>query len=184
MLAARASVNIATKTARAAFVVSLGFGAVGCGGSQERFDGAAFRDGNVAFRVNSVPPAWERISVADASLAFRDVSHQGTVLINGRCGQRGVDDTPLSALTGHLVMGTTEREFDSEVVVPLDSREAMHTKMRAKLDGVKMSYDIFVLKKDGCVYDFVYVAPPERVAGVPEFERFVMGFHTAGPGAM
>ena len=184
MLAARASGNMATKTAAAAFLVSLGFGAAGCGGAQERFDGAAFRDGNVAFRVERVPAAWERISVAAASLAFRDASHEGSVLINGRCGERGVDDTPLSALTGHLVMGTTEREIDSEVVVPLDSREALHTQMRAKLDGVKMAYDIFVLKKDGCVYDFVYVAPPAHVAGVPDFERFVMGFRTAGPGAM
>jgi hypothetical protein len=184
MLAARASVNLATRTAAAAFLVSLSFGAAGCGGPQERFDGAAFRDGNVAFRVERVPPAWERISVADASLAFRDASHEGSVLINGRCGERGVDDTPLSALTGHLVMGTTEREVDSEVVVSLDSREALHTQMRAKLDGVKMAYDIFVLKKDGCVYDFVYVARPAHVTGVPEFERFVMGFRTVGPGAM
>ena len=29
------------------------------------------------------------------------------------------------------------------------------------LDGVPMAYDIFVLKKDGCVYDLVYVAPPD-----------------------
>lgn len=177
MLPARASVKIA--------VLACFTAIAGCGGSQTRFDGAVFRDGKVAFRVNNVPAAWERISVTDASLAFRDAGHDGSILVNGRCGLRGVDDTPLSALTGHLVMGTTERELDAEVVVPLDSREALHTQMRAKLDGVKMAYDIFVLKKDGCVYDFVYVAPPDRAAaGSIDFEHFVMGFRTAGPGAL
>lgn len=181
MRSARASVNSATKLAAAAFFVAL----AGCGGTQERFDGATFHDGKVSFRVNAVPGSWERIAVTDASLAFRDASHDGSVLVNGRCGERGVDDTPLSALTGHLVMGTTEREFDTEVVMPLDSREALHTQMKAKLDGVKMAYDIFVLKKDGCVYDFVYVAPPDRIhAGAAEFQRFVMGFRTAGSGAL
>ncbi|MEO6419937.1 MAG: hypothetical protein ABIP39_11045 [Polyangiaceae bacterium] len=171
---------MAPKLAVVAFFASV----VGCGGTQERFDGAAFRDGKISFRVNTVPSSWERIDVTDASLAFRDASHDGSVLVNGRCGERSIDDTPLSALTGHLVMGTTEREFEVETVVPLDSREALHTKMKAKLDGVQMAYDIFVLKKDGCVYDFVYVAPPDRTGGSTEFERFVMGFRTAGAGAL
>jgi hypothetical protein len=55
--------------------------------------------------------------------------------------------------------------------------------MRAKLDGVVMSYDIYVLKKDGCVYDFVYVASPDRFGeGTSAFERFVGGIHTLPAG--
>ena len=37
----------------------------------------------------------------------------------------------------------------------MDGREAMHTVMSAKLDGVPKMFDAYVLKKDGCVYDFV-----------------------------
>ncbi len=63
--------------------------------------------------------------------------------------------------------------------IPFDGREALHGRLTAKLDGVPMGYDLFVLRKDGCIYDFVYVAPPARVAeGVPGFEHFVQGFHT------
>jgi hypothetical protein len=55
----------------------------------------------------------------------------------------------------------------------------MHTVLDAKLDGVRMSYDIYVLKKDQCVYDFVYVAEPSRFEqGAPAFEQFVSGFRT------
>ena len=37
--------------------------------------------------------------------------------------------------------------------------------LRAKLDGVPMSYDIFVEKKNGCVYDLVYVGRPDAFDG-------------------
>jgi hypothetical protein len=33
------------------------------------------------------------------------------------------------------------------------------------------------MKKDGCVYDLVYIAPPEQFgAGIGAFSRFVDGF--------
>jgi hypothetical protein len=84
-------------------------------------------------------------------------------------------------------MGTTDRTVDSQEVVPFDGREAMHTLLRAKLDGVPMQYDLYVMKKDGCVYDIVYVASPDRFAqGSPEFERFARATHaaTSAPGAV
>jgi len=103
------------------------------------------------------------------------------------------DDTPLASLTAHLIMGTTERDFLDEKTVPFDGREARHTVLRAKLDGVPRIYDIYVAKKDGCVYDFVYIAPPQGGAGADAgadaqgtgaFEGFVGGFHTLGSGAL
>jgi hypothetical protein len=149
-----------------------------CGGTTQHFDGAVYKDEKVAFRVPAVPPEWRRIDVSDASIAFRDDTHDASILLNARCGRRD-DDTPLRALTQHLILGTTERVFDLEETIPFDAREALHTVMRAKLDGVVMTYDIYVMKKDGCVYDFVYVAAPDRFAeGAPTFESFVKGVHT------
>ena len=98
-------------------------------------------------------------------------------MVNMRCDRRD-DDVPLAALTQHLIMGTTEREFASEKVFPFDEREARHTVMRAKLDGVPLTYDIFVMKKDGCVYDLVFVARDSQYArGADAFHKFVSGFH-------
>ena len=78
-------------------------------------------------------------------------------------------------------MGTTEREFDAQDVLPFDGREALHSLLRAKLDGVPMQYDIYVTKKDGCVYDLVYVAPPGRfAAGAAAFEPFATGVRSEG----
>ena len=151
----------------------------GCGGSEKGFDGHVYRDGRIAFRTGDVPSGWKRIDVTDASLAFRDETHAASVLLNARCGMRD-DDVPLVALTGHLIMGTTERAYSKEETIPFDGREARHSILKAKLDGVMLGYDIYVEKKDGCVYDFVYVSSPDEKNGTAEFEHFVADFRTLG----
>jgi hypothetical protein len=66
-----------------------------------------------------------------------------------------------------------------EETVPFDRREARHTVMKAKLDGVPLVWDAYVMKKNGCVYDMVYVAPPDRFEeGTAAFERFAQGFRS------
>ncbi|MGO9000289.1 MAG: hypothetical protein ACLQVI_43745 [Polyangiaceae bacterium] len=169
--------------------------AVACGSAPPRLDAGVYREGPLAFRVGDVPPSWHSVHVDGATLAYRDEGHLASILLDGRCYRKD-DDVPLLALTDHLVMGTTDRQIASQETVPFDEREAMHTRLRAKLDGVPMDYDIFVLKKDGCVYDFVYVADPSKnengeagaqatataTTGASAFERFVATFHTL-PGA-
>jgi hypothetical protein len=169
--------------------------AIGCGSATPRLEAGVYREGAIAFRVGDVPSSWRAVRVEGATLAYRDEAHRASILLDGRCYRKD-DDVPLLALTDHLVMGTTEREFTSQETLPFDGRDAMHSRLRAKLDGVPMDYDIFVLKKDGCVYDFVYVAEPGPSAreasdasaapatddGTSAFERFTGTFHTL-PGA-
>ena len=150
------------------------FLATACGGPT--FDGQVFRSGDLAFRVGPVPPAWHSIEATGALLAFRDDDAPATVLVNGRCGLDG-DDVPLEALTHHLFLQFTAREILSQSRVDLDGRAALRTEMVAELDGVKKHYLVYVLKKDGCVYDFLYVSSGADEGG-SAFERFVRGFGT------
>ncbi len=155
----------------------LACGLAACAASAS-FDGTVYRGGGVAFRVGAVPGSWRRVSLPVADLAFRDDPHDASILVNSRCSASD-RDTPLLALTEHLIIGTTDRHLTTEEVVSFDGREARHTVLTAKLDGVTMAYDVFVLKKDGCVYDLVYVTTPGGAgAGTAEFEAFVRGFHT------
>jgi len=152
-------------------------GAIACGGPTATFESGVYRGHGVAFGVGDIPAAWHRVDVEDAALAFRD-DHGSSVLVNVRCNVRA-DDIPLVALTNQLVMGTTDREYVKEETVQLDRREARHTVMRAKLDGVELVWDAYVMKKDGCVYDIVLVAPPDRFEqGSASFDRFAAGLHT------
>jgi hypothetical protein len=145
--------------------------------SGESLQGGVLVKGPLRIRLGPVPAGWRPVEVGGADLAYRDDAREGSAMFHVRCGGHD-DDAPLSALTGHLIMGTTERDFVSQETLPFDHREAQHTLMRAKLDGVPMQYDIYVMKKDGCLYDLVYVAPPERfAAGAADFERFAQGLH-------
>jgi hypothetical protein len=150
-------------------------------GSARSFDGTTYEHGKLAFSVGPVSPDWRAIDVRGATLAFRDEVHGGSVLLNARCEQEDTD-TPLAALTAHLLAGTTERVYLVEETIPFDGREARRTEVRAKLDGVPMTYDVYVLNKNGCTYDFVYLAPQQAFDdGASAFERFVRGFHTRVP---
>jgi hypothetical protein len=161
---------------RRSFVLLLLSVFVACGGSSLK--GSVYRGGGLAFRVGDTPPAWRPIKVTNTRLAFRDEQAEATILVNGRCGQDG-DDVPLLSLTQHLFMSFTEREMLEQAVIPMDGREAMHTVMRAKLDGVPKFFDAYVLKKDGCVYDLVGIWAVDKFeTHRAAFERFAVGFQT------
>ena len=150
--------------------------AVGCG-HVASLQAGVLRKGDLSVRLGPVPAEWSRISLDGADVAYRDERRQASILLNVRCHERD-GDAPLGSLTAHLVMGTTERQVLGEETIPFDGREALHTQMSAKLDGVPLQYDLYVAKKDGCVYDVVYVAPREEFeAGVAAFERFAVGLH-------
>ncbi len=162
------------------------FALVACAGTARKsFDGGVYRDGPVAFQVPPVPAGWRVVQVTDASLAYRDEQHGASILVNARC-HRPDEGTPLLALTNHLLMGSTTRDVVSQETEPFDGREALHTKLRASWDGVPMAFDIYVMKKDGCIYDFVYMGDPAGYdPGARDFEAFVGGFRTLpGSGAV
>jgi hypothetical protein len=149
---------------------------LGLGCSASNFDGKLFRQGNVAFRLEHLPPSWRNIEISDTALAFRDDEHGTTVAINGRCG-RDAEDVPLQSLTQHLFLQFTERQLESQQLIPLDGREALETQMIAKLDGVEKHFHVVVLKKDGCVYDFLQIANARQEP--EDFRFFVSGFSSA-----
>jgi hypothetical protein len=147
------------------------------------FDGRIYRGDGLSFRTGPVPGSWRRIEMDQALIAFRDDGAAATIAINGRCGEDG-DDVPLRALTAHLFLEFTDRREQSQALVSLDGREALRTEMVAKLDGVPMRFTVYVLKKNGCVYDFLYIAE----SGGPrssqaDFEGFVRGFATLRAGS-
>jgi predicted Zn-dependent protease len=153
--------------------------AAGCGATT--FDGRIFKNASLSFRLAEVPSGWRQLESDEALLAFRDDSAPASIVVNGRCGRDG-DDVPLSSLTHHLFLQFSDRVIENEVKITLDGREALHTELLAKLDGVQKRFTVFVLKKNGCVYDFIHIAPPSASAESREhFVSFVQGFSTISP---
>jgi hypothetical protein len=147
-----------------------------CGGPV--LEGNVYRGDDFAFRLGPRPNAWRAIEVDGALLSFRDDPAGATIAVNGRCGVDG-DDVPLKALTHHLFLNFTAREVVAQEELELDGRAALRTEMNAQLDGVPRKFIVFVMKKDGCVYDFVWIGPEhDKASGIASFERFVRGFST------
>jgi hypothetical protein len=148
--------------------------ATGCGASAT-FRNGIFDDGTVRYHVGSPGPGWERIAVGDNDLAFNN--HQlGTISANSTC--REYNDVPEQALMNELLFGTRERVFRLEETITIDGRGAQHTVVDLELDGVPITLEIFLVRKDGCIYDLSRIS--SRTAfelGRPALITFVNGFH-------
>jgi len=76
-----------------------------------------------------------------------------------------------------LLMGFTERQKRQSERVLIDGREGLRSLYVAKLDGVARELDLFVLKKDGCIFDLSYIAPLGKgEVWRGEFNRMVSEF--------
>jgi hypothetical protein len=140
------------------------------------FENSVFSKPQVSYRIGELPNHWERVFLEGNDLAFAETDTGRAISINSTC--EGHDDPPLPVLTRHLLMGFTEREELSQALIPLDGREALRSRHTAKLDGVPVELEFVVLKKDGCVFDFTYVAPPGQAeARRADFEALIAGFH-------
>jgi hypothetical protein len=150
-----------------------------CGGAQ--FDGVEYRDNQVAFRLGPTPAGATQLKSDDAKVAFQDPASGATVAVSARCGL-DPDDVPLGALVQHLFLQMEDRSIISEASLTLDGRAALENELTATLDGVRRHFVVTVLKKDGCVYDFVHVdgdgADPRLIQSRQDFRTMVRGFRT------
>lgn len=162
------------------FSFLLGAGAtISCGGAQ--FDGTEYRDKEVAFRLAYVPAGLTPLESGESKLAFQNKQVGSTVAVSARCGVDS-DDVPLRALVQHLFLQLSDREIVSEKEFTLDGRAALEMEIDAHLDGVRRRFVVTVLKKNGCVYDFLHVdggaSSPALEGSRADFRKMVRGFST------
>ncbi|RKH03146.1 hypothetical protein D7V97_26910 [Corallococcus sp. CA053C] len=142
------------------------------------FEDSELRKSDVKYRVGPLSnDVWQRTGFEDNDLAFVERGDTGRVLAtNSTCKDH--DDPSLPVLTKHLLMGFTERQDLGQRTFTLDGREALRSRYVAKLDGVPVSLELVVVKKDNCVFDFSYVAPVGTAeARMADFDSLVSGFH-------
>ena len=154
--------------------------ASGCAHSLPKghFDAAADRvcAGHVCYRMGALPAGWRLVHQESAAIGFYSDDVGGVIEANASC-RDDAEATPLEALTRLLLIGYTDRNVKTQTKVPLDEREALRTQVDAKLDGVPMSLELLVMKRNGCIFDLSYAAPPDRFArGSDDFAQFVHGF--------
>lgn len=142
----------------------------------------SFRNGvyeapGVLYRVEA-PTGWEFLSFAGNDLAWGGPEGE-VIAVNSECRDHG--DPSLVVLTNHLLIGFEDRRVVEREELRLAGRGALRTHLKASLDGLPVEMELTVLKKDGCVYDLTYLAPPSRFdANLATYRRLVASFDAPG----
>jgi hypothetical protein len=146
---------------------------------EARSDGDRVCAGDVCYRVGVLGDGWRMVHQEGASVGWFSDSVGGVIEANATC-RDDADAAPLPTLTRQLLIGYTDRKVESQTTVPIDRREALRTRVDARLDGVPIALDLYVLKRNGCIFDLSYAAPPDAFArGAGDFQHFVDGFGDA-----
>jgi hypothetical protein len=116
---------------------------------------------------------WQVASATAADLELRRAAPVAGMLADATCEGR-VPSQPAPLLVRHLTFGVKNRKDVRTEEVVVKGLPGARTTLRGTLDGGEVAVDAVTLKGDGCVYDFLYVAPVDQFeAGRPEFQAFV-----------
>ncbi len=135
--------------------------------------------GTSRFTVSQLPPPWESPKIRLKQLVHENDPLRATILTDALCGPK-YDDGPLPRLAADLFQKMTDRKILSQRNIDVAGRSAVRMVGTGKMDGVLLKMDVVVLKKNLCLYDMIYVAPPETYSqGVQDFERYFHGLQTS-----
>ena len=122
---------------------------------------------------------WSPVRPGSADKAWYNAELSASIYADSNCGAR-FDDAPLGRLADSLTLGVAGSKVREEART-VDGREALLRVVDGALDGVAVRLGALVLKKDKCIYDVVYIAPPGTFdAGEAAFEAVASAFAARG----
>ncbi len=134
------------------------------------------RAGQAVYLVGPLSPSWEVVHVEHASVGFFNRAVGGIIQANVTC-RDDADAAPLQTLMRQLLIGYTDRRPTLQEQTRFLGRDALHYVVEARLDGVPMTLDLWVAKRNGCIFDLSFAAPPDRFGdGAADFRCFREGF--------
>jgi hypothetical protein len=134
-----------------------------------------YRDPRDRFTIQRPPARWQPLSVEGAALAFRSPELAAAIGLRVDCGTP--EPGPLPAVARHLFFGLSQAEIETREPITLSGASGMRTHLRARLDDRPVEVDSVTVRFQGCLYDFMYVAPPDRFErGRTDFDVFVQSW--------
>ena len=130
------------------------------------------------FRVAVPGPAWRVVDGSRAELELRRADGAAGMLAHATCRPEAARRN-FGLLERHLLLGLRDRATLEENETDLAGRRAAHLVVegRARDGDERMRIESYVVKDTRCVYDLLYVAPPDAFeAGRADFSRFVRSF--------
>jgi len=149
------------------FIIFSGCALLGSGGTNNEL----VRAGDYAV---SAPPSWKATAKDESDQAFRMPSGN-VVTVTSSCKKNA--EAPLEVLTRHLLFGGRKVEIVERKTLTVDGVPGLFSRVRATFDGVRAFLVLFVLSKNGCVFDFSLVSNrmiPD--SDIDDFLNFVKSF--------
>jgi hypothetical protein len=138
-----------------------------------------YRDPHDRFSVRLPPARWQLAPLEGATLGFRAPDLDAGMGLRADCDSP--EPGPLPWVARHLFFGLANTRIDGNERLTRADASLVRTRLHARLDGRPVEVDAVTMRSGSCLYDFMYVAPPERVEeGRPDFEAFV-GSWLPGP---
>lgn len=151
--------------------------ATGCAGARVR--GGVF-ESDKGYRVSLPSAEWTVASDTRADLELRHRDGRAGMLVNASCGRQHARAS-LRVLARHLLSGVRDRSVLTREDVSVNGKAARHAIVEGRLGGAgtPVKLELYVVRDDRCLYDFVYAAPPESFeTWRPDFERLLRTFTT------
>jgi hypothetical protein len=128
------------------------------------------------YRFGLPGAAWAPLKQKGTQVAWFNEGLDAAILLDSQCESHG--DSTLEQFTDHLRIDFRQWEVKSQESVMLAGRDAVRTVVLASIDGGPQSQlELYVTKKNGCLFDLEYIAPPGNFErGRADFARVVAAF--------
>jgi hypothetical protein len=113
------------------------------------------------YSLNFSQSNWKSISADDSDYAFMKEESKSIIFINSFCKKH--DATTLDHLVSHLLSGIEDLKVEEKLSYSLFGREAIQAKANGKLDGVQSYFQMYVVNKNRCTYDFILISSSPEV---------------------
>ncbi len=132
------------------------------------------------YSVQAPGQSWSRVRPGGADFGWFHQDTSASIYWDSNCLSR-YEDGELGDLLTHLTFGIAHGEPLREDPLTLDHRAALVRTHQGVLDGVQVKVGAVVTKKDECVYDGLYIAPPQHFdAQWNTFVEVMNSFRTRG----
>jgi hypothetical protein len=148
--------------------------------SADRIERGVFHSGK-GYRIAVPIDGWIVVTQSQADLELRRTDPPGGMLVDATC-EGSAPRRSLGLLARYLTFGLDDRTTLASEPATVGGGSAIRTVVRGRLDGQPVTVEAVVVKGGRCVYDLLYVAPPEHFeSGVDVFRNFSESLAIGGP---
>jgi len=147
----------------------------GCAAASGRVVDGVYVDAAKGFRVELPRSAWQVTQSPGADLALRHADVDASMAVSGSCTEQERGSLP--ALARHVFFGLRQVEWLRQEPIVLDGVTGLETVVRGSWEGAPIQVRSVVIRRKGCLYDLIFVAPPETFeARDADFDAFLAGW--------